>query len=135
MKDQANQDRPIFMKAGTESQHVQHNAQEAGCASCAENNRPGIHSHPLQLQGRAEMVFPCEFIIKAIGLQADDLAEHTHGLIVKHAPDLKMEHLQIRASSKGKYLSVSATINAISREQLDSIYRELSNDPRILYTL
>ena len=125
------------MQARQESQHVQHKAQEAGCgcASGAEHNHREAHPHPVQLQGRAEMVFPCEFIVKAIGLQADDLAEYTHGLIVRHAPDLKMEHLQVRASSKGKYLSVSATINAVSREQLDNIYRELSSDPRILYTL
>ena len=31
----------------------------------------------------------------------------------------------MRASSDGKYLSVTATVNATSREQLDDLYREL----------
>lgn len=137
MKDRTSQGLPFFMQAGSDAPRPEVQTQEAGAGrtSCAEASCQEHHSHPVPLQGRAEIAFPCEFTIKAIGLQADDLAAHTHSLIVKHAPDLKLEQLQFRASSKGKYLSVSAVINAVSREQLDNIYRELNSDPRILYTL
>ena len=87
------------------------------------------------ISGKAEIEFPCEFMIKAIGLKSDDFARHAHSLVSRHAPDLTLESLSVRASSQGKYLSVSMTINAVSREQLDRIYRELSDDPLILYTL
>ncbi len=138
MNDHASENVPFFMKTDTETALVSSreiHAAECHDKSCAEHGVLQGTAPLKQLQGRADIKFPCEFMIKAIGLQSDDLAEHTHSLIVKHAPELKVEHLQVRASSKGKYLSVSATINAVSREQLDSIYRELSSDPRILYTL
>lgn len=81
------------------------------------------------------MVFPCEFMIKAMGLQEEGFKEHAHALIAKHAPELSLESLSLRPSSKGKYVSVSATINATSREQLEAIYRDLGEDPKILKTL
>ena len=84
---------------------------------------------------KAALHFPCAFTIKAIGKNADDLAEHTYNLVSKHDPALTMEKVQIRPSSKGKYLSVSVTVQATSREQLDAIYQELHDDDRILYTL
>lgn len=136
MKDKTNAAESLLQSEGPGKASLSPTPAHQDCShsSCPQHTVQG-HSHPLQLQGRAEIAFPCEFIIKAIGLQSDDLAAHTHSLIVKHAPDLRIEHLQLRASSKGKYLSVSATINAVSREQLDNIYRELNSDPRILYTL
>ena len=41
----------------------------------------------------------------------------------------------MRASSGGKYLSVTCTINATSREQLDNLYRDLSSHPMVSMVL
>lgn len=40
-----------------------------------------------------------------------------------------------RNSGQGKYVSVTATIHATSREQLDNIYQALHKDERIRYVL
>jgi putative lipoic acid-binding regulatory protein len=41
----------------------------------------------------------------------------------------------MRASTAGRYLSLTCTINAVSREQLDDLYRELSSHPMVTMVL
>ena len=41
----------------------------------------------------------------------------------------------MRASSNGKYLSLTCTINATSREQLDDLYRDLTSHPMVTMVL
>lgn len=84
---------------------------------------------------KAALRFPCNFVIKAIGLKADDLREHVFNLVKKHDASLVSDRVTTRDSSKGKYLAVSVEVRAISREQLDAIYRDLHADSRILYVL
>ena len=38
-------------------------------------------------------------------------------------------------SREKKYMSVTATVRAISREQLDALYRELSDHPMVVMVL
>jgi putative lipoic acid-binding regulatory protein len=53
----------------------------------------------------------------------------------RHAPDFDPATLELRASRGGNYLSVTATIRATSREQLDALYRELSRHPLVKVVL
>ena len=53
----------------------------------------------------------------------------------KHAPDFDPATLEMRTSSAGNYLSVTATVNATSREQLDELYRELCAHPMVARVL
>jgi hypothetical protein len=41
----------------------------------------------------------------------------------------------MRASKEGNWLSVTATVNATSREQLDNLYRELVGHPMVKMVL
>jgi putative lipoic acid-binding regulatory protein len=41
----------------------------------------------------------------------------------------------MKASKHGKYLSVTCTINATSRAQLDALYRELCDHPMVVMVL
>ena len=41
----------------------------------------------------------------------------------------------MRSSKEGNWLSVTATVNATSREQLDSLYRELVAHPMVKMVL
>jgi hypothetical protein len=41
----------------------------------------------------------------------------------------------MRPSTKGNYLSLTITVTATSREQLDNLYRELSGHPMVKYVL
>ncbi len=53
----------------------------------------------------------------------------------KHAPDFEAAALEMRASKAGNWLSVTATVNATSREQLDNLYRELVAHPMVKMVL
>lgn len=79
--------------------------------------------------------FPCEFPIKVMG----EAYEHFDALVVeivrRHCPDLSEGAVTSRYSQKGKYISVTITIQAHSREQLDSIYMDLTAERRVLMAL
>jgi putative lipoic acid-binding regulatory protein len=70
--------------------------------------------------------FPCRFPIKAMGLARDDLHLRIIEIVQQHVPELSKDDVTQRASSNGKYLSVTITIEATSREQLDAIYQDLT---------
>ncbi len=79
--------------------------------------------------------FPCDFPIKAMGEAAEDFDTLVVSLIRRHSPDLQEGAIKSRASKGGRYLSVTVTIQAQSREQLDNIYRDLTAEKRILMAL
>lgn len=78
------------------------------------------------------MEFPCSFPIKAMGIAIDDFDMLVVEIIRKHYPDVTEGAVKTRPSREGKYVSVTVTINAQSREQLDNIYLELTAHERIL---
>jgi putative lipoic acid-binding regulatory protein len=79
--------------------------------------------------------FPCRFPIKAMGKDDGAFEALVVELVRKHAPDLGEGAVASRASQGGKYLSVTITVTATSREQLDNIYRELTACEHILMAL
>jgi putative lipoic acid-binding regulatory protein len=78
------------------------------------------------------MEFPCSFPIKAMGKAIDDFDLLVVEIVRKHHPDVTEGAVKTRPSREGKYISVTVTINAQSREQLDSIYLELTAHERVL---
>ncbi|MBI3771923.1 MAG: DUF493 domain-containing protein [Gammaproteobacteria bacterium] len=76
--------------------------------------------------------FPCEFPIKAMGLASADFDALVVSLIRQYVTDLSEAAVQTKASTNGKYLSVTVTFTARSREQLDAIYLALTAHERIL---
>ncbi len=79
--------------------------------------------------------FPCEFPIKIMGLASDALAPAVLEIVRRHAPDFDAATMVMRASSAGTYRSLTCTINATSRSQLDALYRELSGRPVVKFAL
>ncbi len=79
--------------------------------------------------------FPTDFPIKVMGRRVDTFADEIVAVIVRHAPDFDAATLEMRASSQGNYLSVTATIRAQSRAQLDALYRELTSHPLVKVVL
>lgn len=79
--------------------------------------------------------FPCQFPIKAMGRAEDDFEALVVTLVRKHAPDLSEAAVRTRDSQGGKYLSVTVTVTATSRDQLDNIYRELTACEQVLMAL
>ena len=79
--------------------------------------------------------FPCAFPLKIMGLRTDVLAQTILEVVQRHAPDYDGATMEMRASSSGKYLSLTCTINATSKSQLDDLYRELSSHPLVKVVL
>ena len=56
-------------------------------------------------------------------------------IVKRHAPDFDETSLEVRISRKNTYLSLTCTIRAVSREQLDALYQELCDLPMVVMVL
>lgn len=81
------------------------------------------------------LTFPAEFPIKATGRATPGFETRVIEIVRRHTPDLDEHAITRRASQGGKYLAVTITIQATSREQLDAIYRDLTASPEVLWAL
>lgn len=81
------------------------------------------------------LTFPTAFPIKVMGRRADGFAQAMLDVVLRHAPDFDPAQVEMRSSREGKYLSLTVTINATSREQLDGLYRELTAHPMVVMAL
>ena len=79
--------------------------------------------------------FPCAFPLKIMGLSNVALAQTVLDIVLRHAPDFDGATMEMRASSGGKYVSLTCTITATSKPQLDALYRELSGHPLVKVVL
>lgn len=91
----------------------------------------------LQLEPSDEtlLVFPTDFPIKVMGKTQPDFAQKMLEIVLRHAPDYRADTMEMRASNAGHYLSLTFTIRATSKEQLDAIYREISKHPMVAMAL
>lgn len=81
------------------------------------------------------LAFPCDFPIKILGPAQPGFAQAMAAVVVRHAPDFDAATMEMRPSREGKYLSLTTTIRATSREQLDDLYRELCDHPMVKMVL
>jgi putative lipoic acid-binding regulatory protein len=79
--------------------------------------------------------YPSDFPIKIMGERRDDFAHTIVTVVKRHDPDFDAAGVEMRASSGGRYISVTVTVRATSREQLDALYRELSGHPMVKVVL
>jgi putative lipoic acid-binding regulatory protein len=79
--------------------------------------------------------YPTAFPIKIMGETRAGFAQAMLEIVTRHAPDFDGATMELRSSKHGKYLSLTCTINATSREQLDALYRELSDHPLVVMAL
>lgn len=86
-----------------------------------------IKFHDLALEeGETLLEFPCQFPIKAMGLSCDEFEIAVLEIINRHVDDLAENALRIKPSKNGKYTSITITITARSKDQLDAIYMDLT---------
>lgn len=79
--------------------------------------------------------YPLDFPIKIMGRSEPGFVQTIIDIVRKHAPDLDESAIELRTSKKNSYLSVTCTIVATSREQLDALYQELGNHPAVAMIL
>lgn len=91
---------------------------------------------PDDAQGaQSPLQFPTDFPIKVMGLNTLEFEPTVVAIVRRHAPDLDDTLVEVRQSSAGKYLSLTVTVRAQSREQLDAIYLALTGHPLVKVAL
>ena len=79
--------------------------------------------------------YPSRFPIKVMGAKVDGFVHAVTQIAVQFDPSFDAATVQLRDSSGGKYLGVTITVTATSREQLDDLYRALTSHPMVKVVL
>ncbi len=79
--------------------------------------------------------YPCAFPIKIMGHTRAGFAQAILEIVRRHVPDFDGATMEMKPSKHGKYLSITCTVTATSREQLDALYRELCDHPMVVMVL
>ena len=91
--------------------------------------------HPIRPPETVRPQVPVRVPHQDHGPHAGRLCAGGADVVRKHAADFDPAALEMRASKEGNWLSVTATVNATSREQLDELYRELVAHPMVKMVL
>jgi putative lipoic acid-binding regulatory protein len=79
--------------------------------------------------------YPSQFPIKVMGLQVDGFARAVAAIAKGFDPGFDEATMEQRPSSAGKYLGLTITVTATSREQLDALYLALTTHPMVKVVL
>lgn len=79
--------------------------------------------------------YPSAFPIKVMGAAVAGFEETVVALAREHDPAFDAATLERRPSTGGKWLGLTITITATSRQQLDALYRALSSHPMVKVVL
>jgi uncharacterized protein len=79
--------------------------------------------------------FPCDFPLKIMGRDSADFREHVIGVITGKLAEERILDVRERPSRAGKFISLTITVRAESRDELDDVYRALHASERVLMTL
>jgi putative lipoic acid-binding regulatory protein len=97
----------------------------------ASRNPPELESNPQETL----LEFPCKFPVKAMGRSHEGFEALVTKIILTHAETSDSEQVTTNTSGAGNFISVTVTIEALSKAQLDCIYQDLSNCEQVLVAL
>ena len=79
--------------------------------------------------------FPCRFSVKVMGRKSDEFETLVREIVTRHAQLSTNEPIRSTPSKAGNFVSVTATVEAKSKAQLDAIYQELTDCEQVLMAL
>ena len=79
--------------------------------------------------------YPCDFPIKIMGQSQQGFAQAVIEIVLRHDPNFDPASVEMRTSKTARYLSLTCTVRATSREQLDALYQELCDHPMVAMVL
>jgi len=79
--------------------------------------------------------FPCPFPIKMMGRDTEEFRATARALIERHTGPIYDEAINEAMSRKGNFVSITITVIALSQDQLDDIYRDVSSHEDVLMAL
>ncbi|AMO69528.1 MAG: putative lipoic acid-binding regulatory protein [Zhongshania aliphaticivorans] len=89
------------------------------------SNAPPSGADGLMSEHPPLLEFPCAYPIKVIGNGGAELRERVIEVMRIHAGDFDESIITERASSEGRFVSVTVTITATGKPQLDRIFADL----------
>jgi uncharacterized protein len=87
------------------------------------------------LKTASPLTYPTAFPIKVMGRDTPEFHQTVEAVFSRHAAPWKTLPVSRQPSSKGRFISLTVTIVAESRAQLDALYTELSGSEHVLVTL
>lgn len=82
-----------------------------------------------------QLTFPCIFPIKVMGKMDPDFEAEVICIVNKHVPNLSEGAIKLNTSKNANYLSITITIEAQSKEQLDKLYTDLTACKKVIMAL
>lgn len=79
--------------------------------------------------------YPCQFPIKVMGKAHPELAQTLTDIVLTFDPEFDPATIEMRPSKQGNYLGLTFTVTAVSRQQLDDLYRSLHGHPMVSIVL
>lgn len=79
--------------------------------------------------------YPSDFPIKVMGVNQEGFVHAVTAIAKAHDPFFDASTVELRPSSGDKYLGVTITVTATSREQLDNLYLALTASPLVKVVL
>ena len=112
-----------------------HDNGRGGSASAGKTNGGSAPGHD-GIGGRSTLLeFPCKFPIKAMGRQSDEFESIVTTIVLRHAELWPGEPIRSTPSKAGRFVSVTAVVEARSQAQLDAIYQDLTDCEQVLVAL
>lgn len=101
------------------------------------DSTPSVDNKPSDTDPRKDSLieYPSQFPIKVMGEQHEHLVHEITEIAKRFDPQFDATTIELRPSSTGKYLGVTITVTATSREQLDDLYRALTSHAMVKVVL
>ena len=81
------------------------------------------------------ITYPSAFPIKVMGAKVDGFVNAVTSIARQFDPGFDASTVELRDSKAGNYLGITITVTATSREQLDDLYRALTEHPMVKVVL
>jgi len=79
--------------------------------------------------------YPCAFPIKVFGQSQQGFLQAVTEVVLQHDPGFTAASVTMRNSKTAKYVSLTCTVTATSRAQLDALYQALCDHPLVVMVL
>src|SRR3546814_6217555 len=79
--------------------------------------------------------YPSDFPLKVMDKSQPDFAQTLTDLLLQFDPGFDAATVEMRPSTAGNYISLTFTVRATSREQLDNLYRAQIGHPMVSIVL
>lgn len=79
--------------------------------------------------------YPCDFPIKVFGQTQEGFLQAVMQVVLQFDPSFTAASIAMRNSKTAKYVSLTCTVKATSRVQLDALYQALCDHPLVVMVL